>query len=292
MSQSCNSLKTTTLPPSFDRDDPPDYSIMPNGETPSTDTGSDSVGTAWYESPCNPKARYRYADSGYVEIEGEGIVRSNAWPSEVDDWRSLIEQAADANGISRALLAAIVAMESKGKPNTKSESGRLGLTQLDPQVAQEISGSSNDLPDAMILNPSWNLMHGARLIAALVDASDDMNLVWALAGYNNRDVRDYRKEAYEYGGAGAAWCEVNTDCAKLDRWGMWTDCGYIDNVIALINTAIDNGYQGPRQIDLGSDGKKAKKAKKSGNGSIWPYAFWLGVGAAITAAVVSTKKKG
>lgn len=273
MSQSCFSLKTTSTPPSFDSDNPPDYSIMP---TPGSGVipGADSMGSQWISSPCNPKARYRYTDDGHVEIEGQGVIRAKTWPSEVDDWRSLIDMSADANNISRALLAAIVAVESGGKPNAKGPTGKLGLTQLDPDVAKQISGVTGDLGEATIMNPSWNLIHGAKLLAALIDTSDKAPLVWALAGFNNANTS----------------CEPNPACESPDKWGLWTDCGYIDHAIAHINTAIDHGYSGPRQIDLGAD-QDEPEPQEGSSSSIWPYVLFVGAGAAVTAMVMSGKKK-
>lgn len=243
MAHSCNSIKTTVLPPSFDSDNPPDYSIMPSSSPPQPDPPADSTGSDWVASPCNLKARYRYTDDGHIEVESVGVPRLEQWPGEVDEFRPFIESSADASGLSRALLAGLVAIESGGKPNIVSSDGRMGLTQIPRNVARMVANkdfpadtSQVDVPDQQILHPVWNLAHGARTLAYFLEQRD-ANLVAALAVYDQGDVK----------------CEANPLCPE-SRWGVLTDCDYVDQVIAATNSAVDRGYHGPRVLTLGSEG--------------------------------------
>ncbi|MFA5053208.1 MAG: lytic transglycosylase domain-containing protein, partial [Parcubacteria group bacterium] len=191
----------------------------------------------WTRSPCGGSSRYRYLHSGEIEVEGVGIPRLESWPAKVDEWKLLISQSAEANGVSPALLAAIVAIESGGESTKIGEGGRLGLTQLSLEMARLVSGSSG-VGKETVLHPSWNLIYGARLILQCIDA-ENLNIVGALARFNS----------------GKATCSVNAQCDGPDRWGVWTlPCSYVDSVIAAYNSAIMNGYAGAAYIDLDGTG--------------------------------------
>lgn len=239
MAQSCSGVKTTVLPPSFDSDTPPNLSIMPTPGMP-VDPPTGSTGTEWISSPCNPKARYRYTDDGHVEIEGEGVVLVQNFPKQVADFAELIAFSADDAGISRALLAGLVATESGGNPNAVSTTGRLGLTQIPRELAKMVANpdfpkdkTPVELTDAQIMQPAFNLAHGAKALAHFL-AVKNYNLVAALAMYDHGQVQ----------------CEPNPEC-KTNRWNLWTECGYIDQVIYNTNFAVQAGFAGPRQVDLG-----------------------------------------
>jgi len=241
MTQACDSIKTTVLPPSFDSDDPPDLSISPKpGSGLNQPPPIDSTGGKWIASPCNPDARYRITDDGHIEVEKTGIPKVQ-WPAQVEKWRSLIEQAADANGVSRALLAGIVAVESGGLPNLISEDGRMGLAGIPRTLARQVANDKYpkdktelDIEDAMILQPAWNLIHASKALSHLLK-QHSYNIVGVLAAYDHASVE----------------CKTNAACSTNDRWGMWTDCEYVDQAIACINAAVDVGYTGPRYVDLG-----------------------------------------
>lgn len=279
--QSCSGVKTTVLPPSFDSDTPPDMSLFPKPGGGAAQPGSDVTGTEWVSSPCNPKARYRYTDQGRIEVEGEGVVKMPQWPEEIEDFRPLIEVAADANGISRALLAGLVATESGGKFGVMSPEGRLGLTQIPRELAKMVANPDfpqdktpvDELHDSEIMQPAWNLMHGAKALAYFL-ATKELNLIAALAMYDHGEVL----------------CDPNPACPAT-RWGVWTGCDYIDQVIGFTNLAVDVGYLGPRQVDLGADGIDEDK---SADGGVGPYLLFgvLGAGVAFVATTLLSNKKG
>lgn len=279
MPQSCDSIKTTVLPPSFDSDDPPDLSISPKpgsglGQQPVDPTGGD-----WIASPCNPKSRYRITSDGHIEVEGMGVPKVQ-WPKQVDKWRSLIEKAADANRVSHALLAGIVAVESGGLPNLISEDGRMGLAGLPRTLARQVANDKYpkdktelDIEDDMILQPAWNLIHASKALSYMLK-QNSYNMVGSLAAYDHASVE----------------CKTNAACTD-DRWGMWTDCGYVDQAIACINTAVDEGYTGPRHVDLGPP--TGDDQANDDDGSVLSYLLYGAVGVAAAFALnkaFSTKK--
>lgn len=279
MPTSCKDLKTTTLPPSFDSDNPPDLSIMPKPAAPPPDPPADVTGTEWVASPCEPKARYRYTDNGKIEVESLGIP-TMPWPQEVDDFRPLIEQSADAAGISRALLAGLVAAESGGSPSVVSTDGRMGLTQIPREMAKAVGNPDfpvdmepMELSDTAILHPARNLLYGATLLAYYL-STKDMNLIAALAMYDQGKVA----------------CEPKPICDEPNRWGVLCDCEYIDQVIAHTNAAVDHGYSGPRQVDLGA-GPQGQEKSDEEDKSLIPYLFFGAVGAGVAYALTAASKK-
>lgn len=280
MTQACDSSKTTVLPPSYDSDDPPDMSIFPSDGS-NQKPPPDSKGGDWVASPCNPKARYRITDSGHIDVEGYGTPKFE-WPDEVNEWRLLIEKTADANGVSRALMAGIVAAESGGAPNMVSQDGRLGLAGIPRILARQVANkdfpkdrTEIDVPDSLILQPAWNLIHASKAMAHFLKVNG-YNLVAAIASYDHASVK----------------CETNTSCPMKDEWGILTDCGYVDQVIACTNAAVDAGYLGPRHVDLGPP---AQTQPDPNEPDLMPYITWAAIGAigfGVAVAVHKSMKKG
>ena len=84
-----------------------------------------------------------------------------------------------------ALLAAVIEVESKFKPDAKSSSGAIGLMQLLPSTAHGIAvhtGGSNFHTEDLY-NPEINVRYGAWYLRHLLDKYDD-NERTALAAYN------------------------------------------------------------------------------------------------------------
>lgn len=59
--------------------------------------------------------RWRYLDDGHIEIENEGV-RARAWPSAMTQWKPQVFAASLKRGIPPNWIAAILALESGGKP--------------------------------------------------------------------------------------------------------------------------------------------------------------------------------
>ena len=103
----------------------------------------------------------------------------------VFDYKDRIISCSASNGISPALICAVVFTESRFDPLAKSHKGALGLMQIMPQtgnwVAQQISAAP--LNTAALLDPNNNLSVGIWYMAYLKRYfSNNENL--ALASYN------------------------------------------------------------------------------------------------------------
>jgi soluble lytic murein transglycosylase len=98
-----------------------------------------------------------------------------------------------------ALLAAVIYQESKFHSDAKSDSGALGLMQLQPETAKGIAirtgGSRFQTSD--LYNPEINVRYGSWYLRHLLDKYDDEKT--ALAAYNagQRNVDDWRAEGKE-----------------------------------------------------------------------------------------------
>jgi soluble lytic murein transglycosylase-like protein len=96
----------------------------------------------------------------------------------------LIDEAAQTTGLDRALLMAVIDVESNGDPRAVSPQGASGLMQLMPGTAAR-HGATN------LFDPRQNLAAGARYLARLMKQFGDLRL--ALAAYNAGEgaVRKY-----------------------------------------------------------------------------------------------------
>lgn len=89
---------------------------------------------------------------------------------------SLIEQAAQRNGIDPAILHGLIQQESGFDPNSQSSAGAAGLTQLMPGTASSL-GVTNPL------DPAQSIEGGARYLSQMMAAFGG-NTSEALAAYN------------------------------------------------------------------------------------------------------------
>jgi peptidoglycan lytic transglycosylase len=98
-----------------------------------------------------------------------------------------------------ALLAAVIYQESKFQSDAKSDSGAIGLMQLQPATAKGIAirtgGSRFQTSD--LYNPEINVRYGSWYLRHLLDKYDDERT--ALAAYNagQRNVDKWRAEGKE-----------------------------------------------------------------------------------------------
>ena len=98
-----------------------------------------------------------------------------------------------------ALLAAVIYQESKFHSDAKSDSGAIGLMQLQPDTAKGIAirtgGSRFQTSD--LYNPEINVRYGSWYLRHLLDKYDDEKT--ALAAYNagQRNVDEWRAEGKE-----------------------------------------------------------------------------------------------
>jgi soluble lytic murein transglycosylase len=98
-----------------------------------------------------------------------------------------------------ALLAAVIYQESKFRSNAKSDSGAIGLMQLQPETAKGIAirtgGSRFQTSD--LYNPEINVRYGSWYLRHLLDKYEDEKT--ALAAYNagQQNVDEWRAQGKE-----------------------------------------------------------------------------------------------
>jgi soluble lytic murein transglycosylase-like protein len=91
-------------------------------------------------------------------------------------YESLIQQAAERNGVEPALLKGLIEQESGFNPAARSSAGAMGLTQLMPSTAASLGVSEP-------LNPTQSIEGGAKLLGELLHQFGG-NVSYALAAYN------------------------------------------------------------------------------------------------------------
>lgn len=103
---------------------------------------------------------------------------------------SLIERAAKDSGVDRALLTAVIAIESGFRSDARSPKGALGLMQLMPATAAAVL-AVDDIERALV-DPATNVKAGSRHLRRLIDQYPG-RLDLALAAYNAGEgaVRKY-----------------------------------------------------------------------------------------------------
>lgn len=90
-------------------------------------------------------------------------------------YQTQIESASDATKLDSALIAAVISVESGGKPDAVSPRGAQGLMQLMPKTADELGVASP-------FKPADNILAGSRYLRSQFDRFGDIKL--ALAAYN------------------------------------------------------------------------------------------------------------
>ncbi|AUT63921.1 lytic transglycosylase [Paraburkholderia terrae] len=95
--------------------------------------------------------------------------------SKVLAWTALVDDVAKRIGVDKALLMAVIDVESGGDPFAVSPKGARGLMQLMPQT-----GARQGADD--LFDPYQNVVAGTRLLDTLLATFGDVSL--ALAAYN------------------------------------------------------------------------------------------------------------
>jgi soluble lytic murein transglycosylase-like protein len=131
---------------------------------------------------------------GPLIVEVGALARSRGALSSVLAWTPLVDQVATRVGIDRALLMAVIDVESGGNPLAVSPKGAKGLMQLMPQTG--LMQGADDLFD-----PYQNVVAGTRLLDTLLATFGDLSI--ALAAYNAGEGAVRR-----YGGAVPPYAET------------------------------------------------------------------------------------
>jgi len=116
--------------------------------------------------------------SGKKDVESlESLARRIGGLDErISGFEDIINEAADANGISSALIKSIIAAESSGITDAVSSAGAKGLMQLMDSTAAEMGVTDS-------FDPKENIHGGASYLKKMLDMFDgDLDL--ALAAYN------------------------------------------------------------------------------------------------------------
>jgi len=130
------------------------------------------------DASASTPARWDAALSSLRERRGQGggLVSARLMREVIASHGNIISGAAERNGISSALIAAVIAVESAGREKAVSHKGAQGLMQLIPATARRF-GVSNSF------DPAQNIGGGAAYLRWLLDRFGD-DVLLALAGYN------------------------------------------------------------------------------------------------------------
>ncbi|WP_236674234.1 lytic transglycosylase domain-containing protein [Paraburkholderia hospita] len=120
------------------------------------------------------------ADAGVVSdqpliVEFGAPLEAQRTRSKVLAWTALVDDVAKRIGVDKALLMAVIDVESGGDPFAVSPKGARGLMQLMPQT-----GARQGADD--LFDPYQNVVAGTRLLDTLLATFGDVPL--ALAAYN------------------------------------------------------------------------------------------------------------
>jgi len=94
-----------------------------------------------------------------------------------------IRQQAAANGLSEALVLALVRAESRFSPTVKSGAGAIGLMQLMPATAKMTAKEKGYFDPQRLVSPDCNLTLGTRHLRELIKGFDG-DVVYSVAAYN------------------------------------------------------------------------------------------------------------
>jgi soluble lytic murein transglycosylase-like protein len=122
---------------------------------------------------------------GDLQLPAEAMtpVAASAVPAA---YAAAMEQLAQLNHLSPALLEAVVWQESRWRADARSPAGAIGLTQLMPGTARDLGVDPRD--------PTANLAGGARYLRQQLDRFNG-NIELALAAYNAGPGRVLRARA-------------------------------------------------------------------------------------------------
>ena len=110
--------------------------------------------------------------------------------AQVSEWDPAVARAAERFGVDPALIAAVIAVESKGERDAASDAGAMGLMQLMPATAREVAARIGVAlaGEEDLLQPETNILLGTAYLRSQLDAFGD-DEVLALAAYNAGPTR-------------------------------------------------------------------------------------------------------
>ncbi len=116
------------------------------------------------------------ADVSGVRPSRGAVQPSDSLRERLQSYQSIIDSAAQENGLTPDLLKAVIATESGGHANARSIKDAKGLMQL-------IDSTATDMGVTNVWDPEQNVRGGAKYLKQMLDRFDG-NLPLALASYN------------------------------------------------------------------------------------------------------------
>lgn len=162
-----------------------------------------------YSSGCSSD-ELRITDDGRYLKNGQRITEPH-WPQAVEQFEGLINEAAQKHDVAPALIAGVIAGESRGRPTVVSPVGASGLMQLMPQY---FGGNAN----GRLFDPATNIDLGTKFLSQL-DEKYQGNPLLMLSAYNSGSPQ----------------------CRSLE-WGLRQNVGYISKCLGYANDAADLGF--------------------------------------------------
>ena len=174
-------------------------------------------------------------DDGRIDVSGMGQI-TRAWGKNVNQWKDLISKAAAKWDVPEAWIAGVMLQESGGTQHALSPVGAVGLMQIMPSTPMQVYKEPISKED--LWKPEVNIDFGARLLATLAKKMN-WNPVYVAASYNAGGV-------YPFSGSASS-------CTHDGLWHLRENCGYCEQVVRGINSAITAGYSGTGASDSSSD---------------------------------------
>jgi len=183
----------------------------------------------WVGFDCSGSTgRWRHLDDGTIELDGVGVPEAE-WPSEVYQWRTLINEVAASVGVEPHQLAAIMAMESGGRPGLclkckGSGSGcdhdgecnhreGMGLMAVTLRTAKHMNGGVAVTEAALRYDNELNVLLAAKYLKYQMDRYGG-DFVRAAVAYNAGSVKC---------GRGKTFSSPKETCPK-DMFGVVQGC--------------------------------------------------------------------
>lgn len=170
-------------------------------------------------------------------------------------WKDLISQKASEWKLPATLIGAIISVGSGGQANAKGTTGRLGLMQLTRDDANWLSDPAfpgrtpewGGVPTEMILDPTWNVHHGCKLLRYFLSQKAG-DLLLALALFTT----------------GSVTCGVGPGCNSDEPVRLSIPClaggqPYLTELVlrnnglmdaGWVNGAFDLGWTGPSVVPV------------------------------------------
>jgi hypothetical protein len=132
-------------------------------------------------------------------------------PQQLEQWRDLIEQNAQTTGLDPRILATVMYIESRGRPDAVSSEGAIGLMQVMPQGSGPVFA---DRPTAeQLSDPAFNVEYGSGILKSYIDYFDGDARKGIAAYYMGRSAVETKglesEDARVYLGAfDKAWSEL------------------------------------------------------------------------------------